>query len=52
MQPAIIAALISVGVLIICNIVQVAYTYGKLSQKVSDFCQRVDRLEKIVNHKE
>lgn len=49
MDGGIVAALIGLGALVIINIVAVAYSYGKLSQKVSDFCGRVDRLEKIVN---
>lgn len=49
MDTGITAALIGIGMLVIINIVAVAYSYGKLSQKVNDFCQRVDRLEKIEN---
>lgn len=31
------------------NIGLVAYTYGKLNQKVSDLCRRVTRLEEVIN---
>ena len=33
-------------VLVLVNIGAVAYSYGKLSQKVSDACRRLDSLEK------
>ena len=49
MDGGIVAALVALGGLVIINIIAVAYTYGKISQKVSDFCQRVDRLERIKN---
>jgi hypothetical protein len=38
-------------VLIIINIVVVAFGGGRLYQKVSDLCRRIERLEKIVNGK-
>jgi len=49
MDGTILAALIGVGGLVIVNIIAQAYTYGRLSQKVDDFCGRVERLEKIVH---
>lgn len=44
-------AIIGVGGLVILNIVIVAYGYGKLTQKVSDACRRLTRLESIINGK-
>ena len=41
---------IGVIALLVVNIVAVAYSYGKLSQKVNDLCRRMDRVEKIINH--
>lgn len=40
---------IGVGVLVVINIGVAAYSYGKLSQKVSDLCRRVGRLEDAHN---
>ena len=36
-------------VLVCVNIAAVAYSYGKLSQKVDDLCRRVTRLENKSN---
>ena len=36
--------------LVAVNIAVVAYSYGRLSQKVSDLCRRVDSLEKAINN--
>ena len=33
------------------NIVAVAYSYGKLSQKVNDMGKRLERVEQILNNK-
>lgn len=49
MDSAIIGALMGIGFLTIVNVIVVAYTYGKLSQKVADFCKRVDRMESKLN---
>ena len=45
---------ISIGTvgLVVINIAAVAYSYGKLSQKVSDLCRRIDRVEKTLNGKD
>ena len=40
----------AVIVLVVINIAGVAYSYGKLSQKVSDLCRRLERVEKIFNN--
>lgn len=32
-------------VAVIVNLIVLAFSYGKLSQKVEDVCRRVDRLE-------
>ncbi len=45
MEVQIIAALITVGALVIINIIIAAYGYGKLNQKVSDFCRRLEKVE-------
>jgi len=42
--------LVAVISLLTINIGAVAYSYGKLSQKVNDTCRRLKRLEKILNH--
>ena len=39
-------ATIGILTLIVVNIGAVAYSYGKLSQKVSDLCRRVERIER------
>ena len=36
--------------LVVVNIAVAAYSYGRLSQKVSDLCRRVGRVEKIINN--
>lgn len=41
---------IGVIILISVNIAAVAFSYGKLSQKVTDLCQRIDRIEKVINN--
>jgi len=38
-----------IGFLILINIAAVAFSYGKLSQQVSDACRRIGRLEAIAN---
>lgn len=43
-----IAGFTSIGLLIICNMIVVAYSYGKVKQKVDGLCQRVGRLEDAV----
>lgn len=35
--------------LVVVNIALVAFSYGRLSQKVSDLCRRVNRVEAIIN---
>ncbi len=47
MEGSIVAALVSLGGLILLNIIISAYQYGQLRQQVTDFCRRVDRLEDI-----
>ena len=41
----------SLGFLAMVNISVFAYGYGKLNQRVADLCQRVGRLEDILNGK-
>lgn len=43
------AAWISIMSLLMVNIGVVSFSYGKLSQKVSDLARRLDRLEKSMN---
>lgn len=45
MPGEIVASLIAVGVLVVINIVTVAFGYGRMTQKVSDLCRRVKRVE-------
>ena len=52
MTPPIVGALIGVAVLVIINIVMVAFTYGKLTERVIDHERRIVRLEGIKNGKE
>jgi hypothetical protein len=52
MDAGIEGTLIGISVGVVLNIVMVAFTYGKLVQRVCDNERRLDRLEKIVNHKE
>ncbi len=42
----------AVIILVVINIAGVAYSYGKLSQKVSDLCRRLERVEKVINNPE
>lgn len=37
--------------LLLVNIAAVSFSYGKLSQKVSDLCRRMGRVEGILNTK-
>lgn len=41
--------LVSIIVLVLINIAGVAYSYGKLSQKVEDLSRRVTEVERSVN---
>jgi len=40
---------ITILALIVVNIGAVAYSYGKLNQKVNDLCRRVSKVEKLMN---
>lgn len=42
-------AIIGMGCLVVVNIVAVAYSYGKLSQKVTDLCRRTRGIETQVD---
>jgi len=39
---------ISIGTLVVINLILAAFSYGKLNQSVSDLCRRVERLESRV----
>ena len=42
---------IAIFSLLAVNVGAVAFSYGKLSQKVADLCRRIEKLEKILNGK-
>ena len=42
-------AVIGIISLVMVNIAAVAFSYGRLSQKVNDLCARIGRVEKILN---
>ena len=46
-----LAGFLSIGFLVLLNIAIVAFTYGRLSQKVDNNGNRITRLEKIQNGK-
>lgn len=48
METQIVAALIGVGAMVLINIIIAAYGYGRLNQKVSDFCRRLEKVENRV----
>ena len=52
MNSGVIGALIGVAALVIVNIIMVAFTYGKLTERVVDHERRIARLEGIRNGKE
>ena len=41
---------VSIGLMVLVQIIIFAFGYGKISQKVSDLCKRVEGLEKKVNN--
>lgn len=46
MESSIIGALIGMAFLTVVNIAVVAFSYGKMTQKVDDLCRRVEKLER------
>ena len=44
-----IIGFISLGILVVTNLILTAYNYGRLNQSVSDLCRRVDNIEKRRN---
>ena len=44
-MDGIVVGFITIGFLIVINIAIAAYSYGRLSQKVTDLCRRVSQLE-------
>lgn len=40
-----------IGLLMVINIAMVAYSYGKMQQKIKDISGRLTRVEKILNGK-
>ena len=47
-NAGIVIGFISLAILIIVQITLFAFGYGKLSQKVTDYCNRIDKLEQKV----
>ena len=41
---------VGIGLMVLVQIIMFAFSYGKISQKVSDLCKRVEGLEKKVNN--
>jgi len=41
---------VGIGLMVLMQIIMFAFGYGKISQKVSDLCKRVEGLEKKVNN--
>ncbi len=50
MSDSVLLSLVGIALLVVINIAAVAFSYGRLSQKVNDLCQRTDRVERIINH--
>ena len=49
MDGGAIAGFATIGVLVVGNAVYVAYSFGKVKQKVDDLCGRITRLEESQN---
>ena len=47
-QPEVIGALIGIAGLTVLNLAAIAFSYGRMTQQVSNLCDRVKRLEDIV----
>lgn len=45
MSDAILGSLIGMAALTITNGIAIAYGYGKIAQKLQDYCKKTDRLE-------
>ena len=50
MSASVLLSFIGIALLVVINITAVAFSYGRISQKVNDLCRRVDRIERIINH--
>jgi hypothetical protein len=50
MSASVLLSFIGIALLVVINIAAVAFSYGKLNQKVNDLCRRVDRIDRIINH--
>ena len=50
MSVEVLFGFVSIALLVIIDIVIVAFSYGRLCQKVADACRRITRLERIINH--
>jgi len=50
MNETMIIGFISLGFLMLINIVAVAFSYGRLKEKVEDLATRVRRLENLSNN--
>ena len=47
MEYGTVIGFISLGILIIINLLVVSFSYGRISQSVTDLNHRVERLEKL-----
>jgi hypothetical protein len=50
MSDSVLLSFIGIALLVVINITAVAFSYGRIRQKVNDLCHRVDRVERIINH--
>ena len=51
MDGVVVGAVVGITGLTIVNVAVVAFSYGRMTQKLKDLCQRVDKLEFKVNGK-
>jgi len=49
MSGEIIGALIGIAGVVVLNIIMFAFGYGRLSERVKDYCARLERIETILN---
>lgn len=50
MSGELVVGFVSIGVVVVVNLVVSAYHYGRLNQTVIDLCKRVDRIESGGTH--
>jgi len=49
MTDSVLLGFAGIALLVVINIAAVAFSYGRLSQKVTDACRRIGRLEAIAD---